>query len=73
MAVKLPAEVGFFENVTVSEVVVAAVTVPTAPLLKATVLFAAVALKPVPVMVTVDAFAARLLVELVTVGVRVAT
>ena len=42
-AVRLPA-VGAVENVTVSEVVVAAVTVPTAPLLKTTVLLAGVAL-----------------------------
>lgn len=73
IAVRLPAEVGRTENVTVSEVVVAAVTVPTAPLLNTTVLFAAVALKPVPAIVTVDALAARLAVELVTVGVSVAT
>jgi hypothetical protein len=65
--------VGWVVKVTVNEVVVAAVTVPTAPLLNATVLLAAVALKPVPVMVTVEALAAKLVVELVTVGVSVAT
>ena len=36
IAVRLPADVGLVENVTVSEVAVAAVTVPTAPLLKTT-------------------------------------
>src|SRR5258708_5806314 len=41
-AVKLPRAVGFVEKVTVSEVAVAAVTVPTAPLLKTTVLCEAV-------------------------------
>lgn len=73
MAVKLPAVVGLVVNVTVNAVDVAAVTVPTAPLLKETVLFAAVVLKPVPVIVTVDASAAKFDVELVTVGVKVAT
>jgi hypothetical protein len=38
MAVRVPAEVGLVEKVTVSEVAVAEVTVPTAPLLKTTVL-----------------------------------
>ncbi len=38
MAVRLPAVVGLVENVTVSAVAVAAVTVPTAPSLKVTVL-----------------------------------
>ena len=37
-AVRLPAVFGFVENVTVSDVAVAAVTVPTAPSLKLTVL-----------------------------------
>lgn len=60
-------------KVTVSDVEVAAVTVPTAPLLNATVLLAAVELNPVPVIVTVEAFAAKLAVALVTVGVKVAT
>ena len=41
-AVRLPAVVGLVENVTVSEVAVAAVTVPTAPSLKTTVLLPAV-------------------------------
>ncbi len=58
---------------TVSEVAVAAVTVPTAPSLKATVLLAAVVSKPKPLMVIVVALAARLAVLLVTTGVTVAT
>lgn len=73
MAVKLPADIGLVLKVTVSEVVVAAVTVPTAPLLNETVLLAAVALKPVPLIVIVAAFAAKSAVELVTVGASVAT
>ena len=48
IAVKLPTDVGLVENVVSSAVALAAVTVPTAPLLKATVLFAAVASKPNP-------------------------
>jgi hypothetical protein len=47
-AVKLPALVGLVENVTVSDVAVAAVTVPTASLLKVTLLFPAVVSKPKP-------------------------
>ena len=47
-AVSPPAAAGLKENVTVSVVAVAAVTVPTAPLLKTTVLFAAVTSKPKP-------------------------
>ncbi len=65
-AVKLPAVVGLVVNVTVNEVAVAAVTVPAAPLLKETLLFAAVGLKALPAMVMVDALAARLDVLLVT-------
>lgn len=71
-AVRLPAVVGFVEKVTVSEVVVAEVTVPTAPLSKTTVLFAAVGSKLVPVIVTVVALAARLVAVAVTVGDTVA-
>lgn len=73
IAVKLPADVGLVENVTVSDVAVAVVTVPTAPLLNVTALLAAVVLKPVPAIVTVEAFAARLVVAVVTVGVNRAT
>lgn len=72
-AVKLPALVGLVVNVTTSWVAVADVTVPTAPLLNTTVLLAAVKSKPKPAMVTVLAFAAKLLVLLVTTGRAVAT
>ena len=54
--------------VTVSEVAVAAVTVPTAPSLKSIVLLPGVVLKPKPLMVIVVALAARLEVLLVTTG-----
>lgn len=67
IAVRLPA-LGVVENDTVNDVAVAEVTVPMAPLLKVTTLFAAVVLKLVPAMVTVDAFAAKLAVLAVTVG-----
>ena len=68
IAVRIPA-FGLVENVTVSEVAVAAVTVPTAPLLNLTKLLAAVVLKLVPANVTVDASAARVAeVFAVTVG-----
>ncbi len=59
---------GFVENVTVSDVVVAVVTVPTAPLSKTTVLFAAIGSKLVPVIVSVVAVAAMLVVVDDTVG-----
>lgn len=72
-AVRLPAVVGFVENVTVSDVVVAEVTVPMAPLSKTTVLFAVIGSKLVPVMVTVAASAARFVGVAVTVGDTVAT
>src|SRR5258708_7673062 len=72
-AVRLPAVAGLVENVTVSEVAVAAVTVPAAPLLKTTVLWAAVGSKPNPLIVIVAALAARLAVLLVTTGPTVAT
>ena len=59
--VKLPAVVGCVEKVTVSEVSVAAVTVPTeAPSLKTTVLFAATGSNPEPAIVMVVAFAGKL-------------
>lgn len=60
-------------NVTVSEVAEAEVTVPTALLLKTTVLFAAVALNPKPLMTTVLAVMAAAVVLLVTTGITVAT
>lgn len=72
-AVKLPIEVGLVEKVTVSEVAVAAVTVPTPPLLNVTVLLAKVVSKPVPAIVIVAALAPRAAVLLVTVGLAVAT
>jgi hypothetical protein len=72
IAVRLPA-LGREEKVTVKAVDVALVTVPTAPLLKTTRLFNAVVSKPVPAMVTVLESAAKLDVETVTVGARVAT
>ena len=72
-AVRLPAVVGFVERVTVSEVVVAVATVPTAPLLKRTVLREAVVSKPDPAMMTVVELAARLEVLMVITGTSVAT
>src|SRR4051812_47611662 len=71
-AVKLP-PVGFVENVTVRAVAVAEDTVPTAPLLKTTVLLLAVVSKPKPLIVTVETPNARLEVLAVTVGVTLAT
>ena len=73
-AVKVPAVVGLVPKVTVSEVLVALVTVPVAPLLKVTRLFAGVVLsKPAPWMVTVVALAATAVLKLLTTGVIVAT
>ena len=71
-AVRLPAVCGFVENVTVRVVAVAAVTDPTAPLLNVTVFSAATVLKPAPVIVTVEAFAANEVVAAVTAGATVA-
>ncbi len=73
MAVRLPAFVGFVVKVTVSDVAVADAIVPTAPLFRATELFAAVGSNPNPFIVIVDAFARRLAVLLVTTGVILAT
>ena len=53
MAVRLPAVVGSAVNVTVSEVEVAAVTVPIAPSFNVTVLLPGVGSKPEPVIVNV--------------------
>ncbi len=72
-AVRLPAAVGLVEKLTFSEVAVADVTVPTAPLLKVTVLPEAVGLKPKPLIVTLEALAARLAELLVITGMTVAT
>ncbi len=68
IAVKLPAVVGLVLKVTVSDVAVAAVTVPTAPLLNVTVLLLAVGLKAWPAIVMVFALAASEAVLLVTTG-----
>ena len=65
-AVRLPRD-GAVLKVTVNWVAVALVTVPV-PLLKVTVLLAAVVSNPVPVMVRVVALIARLFVSKVTVG-----
>ena len=74
IAVRLPAEVGAVVKFTVSVVAVAAVTVPTAPLLNTTVLLAAVVENPVPVIVMLLAFAARrAVVFVVTTGLTRAT
>ncbi len=56
------------EKATVSEVAVAAVTVPIAPSLKMTVLLPGVESKPKPLMVIEAALAARLVALLVTTG-----
>ncbi len=68
-----PAEVGLVERVTVSAVGVALVTAPMAPLLKTTLFWLAVALKPKPLIVTVVELAARLVLALETTGTTVAT
>ncbi len=72
-AVKLPSAAGLVLNVTVSDVVVAEVTVPTALLLKTTLLLPAVALKPKPRITTVLAVMEAEVVLLVTTGITVAT
>jgi hypothetical protein len=68
MAVSGPALAGRVESATVNWVAVAAVTVPTALLLKTTVLLAATRSKFVPAIVRVAVLAARLPVRLVTAG-----
>ena len=72
-AVKLPTEVGFVSIRTVSDVAVAAVTVPTAPLLKVTVFLAKVVSNPAPLMTMVAAPAERAAVLDVTTGLILAT
>jgi hypothetical protein len=72
-AVRLLLAIGFVLSVTVNDVAVAAVTLPTAPLLRTTVLFEGVGSKPKPVIVRVAAFASRLPLVEVTTGVTVAT
>jgi hypothetical protein len=71
IAVKLPAA-GFAVKETVNSVEVALVTFPTAPLLNRTVLFAAVASKPSPLMRIVVASPPWLVELLVTTGLAVA-
>ena len=66
-AVRLPA-VARVENATVNEVAVADETVPIAPLLKTTVLFAAVVLNRNPAITSVLAFNARPAMAAVTDG-----
>lgn len=72
-AVRSTGDVGLVLNVTVSDVVVAEVTVPTAPLLKTTVLLEAVVSNPNPLMVSVVASASRLAELPVTTGTTVET
>ena len=72
IAVKFP-PFGRVEKVTVKVVAVAAVTVPTAPLLKITVLLPTVVLNPNPRIVIVVAFEAIEVVLGVTAGIREAT
>ena len=73
-AVKLPAVGGLFvENEIVSEVAVAAVTVPTELPLKTTLLFATIGSNPKPFIVNVDTLADRFAVLLVIDGATEAT
>lgn len=72
-AVRLPVMVVLVENVTVNLVLVAAVTVPIAPLLNTTVLLEADELKPKPLMMIEFAVRARLVVLAVTRGLTAAT
>ena len=71
--VNVSAVAGLVENVTVRAVAVAAVTVPTAPLLNTTVLLAAVVSNPKPFIVNVEDPANRSAVLLVTTGITLAT
>ena len=72
-AVSAPAAVGLLENVNVSDVAVAAVTTPTAPLLNVTMFRDGTTSNPKPLIVTVPAFAARFAVLDEMTGVTVAT
>lgn len=72
-AMRLPTDVAFVENVTVNDVAVAAVTLPTAPKLSATVLLPGIGSNPKPPIVNVVALAARFEVLLVKAGLTVAT
>ncbi len=71
-AVRDPTVDGLVENVTVRDVVVAAVTVPTAPLLKTIVFREATGSKPRPAIVNVAEFAPRFAVLLVKAGMTLA-
>lgn len=73
ITVRLPAVAGRVENVTVSDVFVAAVTVPTALLFKTTVFRDAIGSNPKPLIVRVLELAARADVLLVMTGLTVAT
>src|SRR5262249_2061806 len=72
-AFRFPAVLGIVENVTVSDVALAAVTDPTAPSSNVTVLFAAAGSKPTPWIETVVALAGNPVELLVTPGVTAAT
>lgn len=72
-AVKLPSAVGLVPNVTVIAVGEDDVTLPVAPLLNTTVLFALVVLKPNPLITTVLAVIEAAVRLLVTTGVTLAT
>jgi hypothetical protein len=70
VAVRLPIAVGRVLKVTVNWVTVAAVTVPTAPLLKVTVLLFAMVSNPFPIIIKLPvAFIAIFVVLSVTMGV----
>jgi len=73
ITVILPAVAGRVENVTVSDVLVAEVTVPTALLFKTTVFRDAIGSNPKPLIVRVLELAARDAVLLVMTGLTVAT
>lgn len=73
MTVRLPALAGRVKNVTVSEVFVAEVTVPTALLFRTTVLREAIGSNPKPLIVRVLELAANAAVLLVITGLTVAT
>lgn len=73
IAVRLPAVTGLVLNETVIDVAEAEITVPTAPLLKVTVLSFSVDENPKPLMTTVWLLAERFAVLLVTTGVTLAT
>ena len=72
IAVRLPVALGSVVKVIVNWVAVALVTVPV-PLLRVTVLLAAMVLNPVPAMVRVVALLARLAVFNVTIGATIVT